>query len=823
MPAVNTFSESGNTLDQRISALASQQQLLIYKRADRLFAGLMLFQWIAGIAAALWISPLAWAGSESWIHLHVWAAFCLGGAITAFPVYLALTQPGRASTRHIIAIGQMLTSALLIDLTGGRIETHFHVFGSLAFLAFYRDWRVLVSATVVVAIDHFVRGIYWPQSVYGVLTASPWRWLEHAGWVLFEDVFLIAFCRQGVRDLQQMAERQVRLEMMNETIEATVLDLKVSEARKAAILELAPDAIITMDHEGKILEFNPAAERIFGCSRGEMIGQELAPLLPAAGPDERWPGLKRYLAADERPAINQRIEIAGVRAGGAEFPVELAVIPILGGQQPVFTATMRDITERKQSEAVLLNAKTAAEEANRAKSQFLANMSHELRTPMNAILGFSEILQDQTFGTLNPKQTRYVDNILTSGRHLLELINSILDLSKVEAGCMELDRSHFDAAAALHSLKSIVKPLAAKKQIVLTTTIQEPIPLISADEAKFKQILYNLLSNAIKFTPEGGQVTASIEWREPWLQISVSDTGIGIQPEDQERIFRQFEQVDSSYARQQQGTGLGLSLTRQFVELHGGRLWVQSDGEGKGSTFSFVLPAPPAATGAPEPAVGTAVVTAGPGPVSGDGAATTPLVLVVEDDSQASELLTHYLSEAGYAVAQAFDGQRSVEMAKELRPCAITLDIMLPEKDGLQVLAELKADPETRDIPVVIVSITQERPSAFRLGAVDYLEKPVDRERLLEVVRCARAANGKSDTMVLVVYDEPAAVGRLTSALETHGFQVLPTGDCRHGTDLARETPPQVVVLDLRWPDAPAVPGDAPGAALSPRTEPSLV
>jgi DNA-binding response OmpR family regulator len=216
-------------------------------------------------------------------------------------------------------------------------------------------------------------------------------------------------------------------------------------------------------------------------------------------------------------------------------------------------------------------------------------------------------------------------------------------------------------------------------------------------------------------------------------------------------------------------------------------------------------------------------VTAGPGPVSGDGAATTPLVLVVEDDSQASELLTHYLSEAGYAVAQAFDGQRSVEMAKELRPCAITLDIMLPEKDGLQVLAELKADPETRDIPVVIVSITQERPSAFRLGAVDYLEKPVDRERLLEVVRCARAANGKSDTMVLVVYDEPAAVGRLTSALETHGFQVLPTGDCRHGTDLARETPPRVVVLDLRWPDAPAVPGDAPGAALSPRTEPSLV
>src|SRR5712691_1796921 len=200
MPEIKTLSERENALGQRASALASQQQALIYRRTDRLFAGLMLFQWLAGIAAALWISPHTWTGPESRIHLHVWAALFLGRMITALPVFLALTQPGSALTRHAIAVGQMLTSALLIDLTGGRIETHFYVFGSLAFLAFYRDWRVLISATLVVAIDHFVRGIYWPQSVYGVLQASPWRWLEHAGWVLFEDVFLIGFCLQGVRD-----------------------------------------------------------------------------------------------------------------------------------------------------------------------------------------------------------------------------------------------------------------------------------------------------------------------------------------------------------------------------------------------------------------------------------------------------------------------------------------------------------------------------------------------------------------------------------------------------------------------------------------------
>src|SRR6059058_4693918 len=211
MPEVKTLSGKEDALGQRTSALAGQQQQRIYQRTDRLFAGLMLFQWLAGIAAALWISPQTWAGPASRIHLHVWAALYLGGAITALPVFLALIQPGTVLTRHAIAVGQMLTSALLIDLTGGQIETHFHVFGSLAFLAFYRDWRVLVSATVVVAADHFVRGVYWPQSVYGVFVADPWRWLEHAGWVLFEDAFLVISIRQGVAEMIGMADRQAKL------------------------------------------------------------------------------------------------------------------------------------------------------------------------------------------------------------------------------------------------------------------------------------------------------------------------------------------------------------------------------------------------------------------------------------------------------------------------------------------------------------------------------------------------------------------------------------------------------------------------------------
>src|ERR1051326_3392590 len=205
---------------QRAFHLFGQHQQEIHERADRLFAGLMVCQWLAGIVAALWISPQTWDGPDSQTHLHVWAAIFLGGAITSLPVFLALTRSGSAFTRHTIAVGQMLMSALLIHLTGGRIETHFHVFGSLAFLAFYRDWRVLIPATIVVAADHFVRGVFFPQSVFGVLAPSPWRWAEHAGWVLFENIFLVKSCLQTTKEMKEDAAKQAELEATRSAAEA---------------------------------------------------------------------------------------------------------------------------------------------------------------------------------------------------------------------------------------------------------------------------------------------------------------------------------------------------------------------------------------------------------------------------------------------------------------------------------------------------------------------------------------------------------------------------------------------------------------------------
>src|SRR5687767_2334320 len=274
MSSHSTLNPRDASTSDRARQLFAEAWHLIHHRTDRLFAGLMAFQWLMGIAFALWVSPLAWDGPVSRTHLHVWAAIVLGGFISLFPALLGLFRPGLPSTRYVIAVAQMLMGALLIHLTGGRIETHFHVFGSLAFLAFYRDWRVLIPATIVVALDHMLRGFFWPQSVYGVMVASQWRWLEHAAWVLFEDVFLFVACRRSITEMKETADRTAALEHEVRTRQQAELDARSARARNDAVLEVALDCVILMDEAGRIVQFNPAAERTFGYSTAEAVGTD---------------------------------------------------------------------------------------------------------------------------------------------------------------------------------------------------------------------------------------------------------------------------------------------------------------------------------------------------------------------------------------------------------------------------------------------------------------------------------------------------------------------------------------------------------------------
>ena len=353
------------------------------------------------------------------------------------------------------------------------------------------------------------------------------------------------------------------------------------------------------------------------------------------------------------------------------------------------------------------------EVAGRHKSEFLASMSHELRTPLNAIIGFSEVLLERMFGDLNERQEQYLTDILASGRHLLELLNDILDLSKIEAGAMVLDSTSVDIADLVEHGATMMRERAARHRLHLVVDTAPEAGSVQGDPLRIKQVLLNLLSNAIKFTPDGGQVTVTCGREGPDVVVRVTDTGVGVPEQDRARIFDSFQQ-GGRQAAAQEGTGLGLTLCKQIVELHGGRIWVESE-VGRGSTFAFRLPAAPA-----------------PDTVGDDAAARDGrLVLLVEDDPSSVDLLRAYLAGSGYRVGVARDGLSGLEAVRRDRPAAVVLDIQLPGMDGWEVLSEIRRDPVAAGTPVVVVSVVDERARGHALGASAYLVKPVRRREVL--------------------------------------------------------------------------------------------
>jgi len=594
---------------------------------------------------------------------------------------------------------------------------------------------------------------------------------------------------------QLMREQRMTASELETNVAERTRELSATSQFLDSMIENIPNMIFVKDaKELRFVRINHAGEELLGFSRDELMGKNDFDFFPA---DQA----ELFVAADRATLRNRRLvdipeETIQTRNKGART-LHTQKIPILdaAGEPSFLLGISEDITEARIVQEALLQAQAEAERANKAKSQFLASMSHELRTPLNAILGFSELLSDDTSDKFDKgTRRRFLDQIHTSGQHLLQLINDILDLSKVEAGQMELHLQSVELGELVQEVRASIEPLARSKAIVLNTESSRELSLI-ADSAKVKQMLLNLVSNAIKFTPSGGRIDIRVRRLESWVEIAVSDSGIGIAKEDLGRLFAEFQQLDAGPGRQQEGTGLGLALTKRFAELHGGQVIVESE-LGKGSTFTLRLPLQ-----TPAPRVSRVPASVAPLHVASIDL-DRPLVLVVDDNPQAAEILSRHLEAGGFRTEVARTGSEALSMAGELKPVAITLDILLPEVDGWEVMSRLKADPATRDIPVVVVSVVDKPLLGRALGAFDYFVKPVDGKALLSrLSRYTFTTKVKSEPVqVLVVDDEKANLDMLEALLKPAGFGVLKAGSGQEGIDMARSEMPSLILLDLMMP-----------------------
>ncbi len=466
-----------------------------------------------------------------------------------------------------------------------------------------------------------------------------------------------------------------------------------------------------------------------------------------------------------------------------------------GNHTELVLLAIEDITDRKQAEEDRNRHQERIESQNREleratqmKSQFLSTMSHELRTPLNAVLGFSDMLRDERHGTLNDRQRRYVNHVNSSGKHLLRLINDILDLSKIEAGKMELIIENVSVHTTFDDTVETLRLLAENKSQTLAHHA-EPDLLVRADPVRLKQVLVNLAGNAIKFTPEGGRVELKARQENGQVRLEVWDNGPGIPVEEQQHVFDAFSRLRQS--AQVEGTGLGLAITKRLVELHGGNMGLESQ-PGQGSCFHFMLPATEAVQKEPEQLTP---------PV--EGLPQDSRILVIEDDPAAAQIISSYLASSGYEAVICDQPQHAVERVAQLQPHAVTLDLLMKPTNGWEILFQLKLDPRTRQIPVVVVTILNSPGNGAAFAAEEYLVKPVDKPTLLAAInRClARRGIVVLKQPVLVMEDDEAVRAVLTELLTSEGFSVVTAADGLAARNCVRSALPALVILDLTLPE----------------------
>jgi PAS domain S-box-containing protein len=511
--------------------------------------------------------------------------------------------------------------------------------------------------------------------------------------------------------------------------------LRESEALKASILETALDAIITIDHSDHVVEFNPVAEQVFGYAREEIVGRELSNcIVPPDLREGHLRGIRHYLATGVGPVLNKRIEVPGMRKDGTIFPMELAVTPILSVGPPMFTAYIRDITDRRQAEEALRHAKEdaerareTAEAANRAKSEFLSRMSHELRTPMNSILGFAQVLSRK----VAPEHRKSTEHILKAGRHLLDLINEVLDIARIESKRMQLSPEPVRVSHIVQETLTLIQPLAIQYDCFVRDEISNQCDFyVLADRQRLTQVLLNLVSNAVKYNREKGSVVLACETVEDnRLRLKITDTGAGLTPDQIARLFSPFERLGADQSGVE-GTGLGLALSKGLVEVMGGTMGVSSV-PGEGSTFWVEL----ALVESPQERLQR---TREGMHVQIEGSGKEATLLYIEDNLANLSLIETILTDRSeFLLLSAMQGQLGLELAWEHNPDIILLDLHLPDISGDEVLVRLRQDSRTQNIPVIVIS-ADATPSHIKevmaAGAQAYLTKPLDVDQFLLTV-----------------------------------------------------------------------------------------
>ena len=843
--------ENSSLKDENVRCHLAEHFRSLHTRTDRMFACLMLIQWLGGILMALYVSPRTWNGSQSELHPHVMMAVFGGALLASLPIAMAILIPGQRVTRLIISCSQVLFSTLLIHLSGGRIETHFHVFGSLAFLAAYRDPYVLAPATVIVAVDHLVRGVWWPESVFGVATASEWRWLEHAAWVFFEVILLMIIIRQSVAEMVSQAEQAVELDdarkraeagekLFKEGFQQTAMGMAVKNLdgsylrvndRYCEITGYSPTELVTKrfqdithpddiplhqqamkrlmsgkqssfqidkrylhklghqvwgrltlslvfddqgqpDHliaatqditeertnqeqiaklslvasktrhsviiagpDGKIEWVNEGFTNLTGYTSEEAIGRKPGDLLQGPETDAET---VRLISERVRSKQSVSVEILNYHKDRQPYWISLEIEPVCNetGELTHFIATQADITERRRRAKDLENAMREAESANLAKSQFLANMSHEIRTPLNAILGFTEVLLRDRVPRAELEE--HLQTIQGSGRHLLNLINDILDISKIEADKMTVESIPCSPQHILSDVVSVLRVGAVEKGIRLDYRWESAIPeTITSDSYRLKQLLMNLVGNAIKFTDQGSVlIVARVENLDDdaELVIEVRDTGIGIPPEKLEAIFSPFVQADETVTRRYGGTGLGLTICKKIVEALGGSLTLTST-VGQGTTFSIRVP-----TGE----ISQINELEKPWELPGaDLRATTSVerdltglsVLVVDDGDTNRKLIRLLLERSGARARMAENGQVAVDLVSKTEFDCILMDMQMPVLDGYSATRRIREFGfEGPIVALTAHAMQHDQEKCQNAGCTGYLAKPVDADELYEVL-----------------------------------------------------------------------------------------